>query len=109
MGRMKKRLVWVVWRRVSRNSPSFPPAVSRDRRGKITLVTDRMKVPAMTRYRLEAYSRAATPPPSYSREPNREEMAWVMGWIQVDTITGPMRAKTFFMPSDLKSSPGRYR
>ena len=26
---------------------------------------------------------------------------------QVDTITGPMRAKTFFIPSDRKSKPGR--
>ena len=63
----------------------------------------------MTRYRLEAYSSADTPAPSYSREPNRELMARVMGWTQVDTITGPIRAKTFRIPSDRRSSPGRKR
>lgn len=64
MGKTKNRLVWTVWRRVSRKAPSFPPAVSRAKRGKMTLVMDKMKVPAMTRYRLEAYSRADTPAPS---------------------------------------------
>ena len=75
--------------------------------GKITLVMDRIKVPAITRYRLVEYSMADTPAPSYSREPNRELMTRLMGCTQVDTITGPIRAKTFFIPSDRRSKPGR--
>ena len=100
--------LWTVWRRVSRKSPCCPPAVSRDSLGKITLVIDRIKVPAITRYRLVEYSIADTPAPPYSREPNRELMTRLMGWTQVDTITGPISANTFFIPGDRKSNPGRY-
>ena len=34
-------------------------------------------------------------------------MARMMGCTQVDTITGPMRSSTFFIPSDRTSRPGR--
>ena len=94
---------------VSRKALSLPPAVSRDRRGKMTLVMDRMKVPAMTRYRLLEYSMADTPAPSYSREPKRELMTRLMGCTQVDTITGPIRAKTLRIPSLLMAHMGRNR
>ena len=73
----------------------------------MTLVMERINVPAMTRYRLEAYSNAATPAPSYSREPKRELMTRLMGCTQVDTITGPIRAKTCFIPSERREKSGR--
>ena len=31
----------------------------------------------------------------------------VMGWTQVDTITGPIRANTLTIPSERKFNPGR--
>ena len=42
---------------------------------------------------------ADTPAPSYRREPKRELMTRLMGCTQVDTITGPIRAKTLRIPS----------
>ena len=49
MGRTKNSVPWREVRRASSSSPCRSPAAMRDSRGKITLVTDRMKVPAMTR------------------------------------------------------------
>ena len=109
MGRTKNRLPWTVCRRVSRKAPSWCSAVRRDRRGKITLVIDRMNTPAITRYRLVEYSMADTPAPSYSLEPNLVLMVRLMGCTQVEIITGPIRAKAFRIPSERKEKSGRYR
>ena len=109
MGRTKNRLPWTVWRRVSRKASSWCWAVSRDSLGKITLVMDRINTPAITRYRLVEYSMADTPAPSYRWEPNRELMVRLMGCTQVDTITGPIRAKARRIPSVRKEKLGWYR
>ena len=107
MGRTKNRQPCRVVRSVSRNSPSCSRPVRRDSLGNITLVTDRTNTPAITRYKLVENSMADTPAPSYSRDPNLELIVRLMGCTQVETITGSIRAKTFRIPSERSSSPGR--
>ena len=108
MGRTKNKLPWTVWRRVSRKAASWCWAVSRDSLER-SRGDGQDKHPSDHQVQIGGILHGGHPRPvvQVGAEPGVDGQ--VDGCTQVDTITGPIRAKARRIPSVRKGEVGVYR